>query len=240
MALSPIVRARFDASADLLGIGAPPVRLRLKIIAGPLATSLFVQPATPCLPGAIVDWLAPLSPLRIEFGSRNVLRADLHPAPAAWERAFHGIDVDMILIDPSGSATITVRGRRAQIAGFSRRITARDDAALDVRSVTGGSPAMRLLTDPQDQALRVAVQAGYYLIPRPLNLKQLARRLDISSASLSERLRRAEARVLSRYVNEGGTSPWDDRTLFDASAPHPDSADWPDPEIIEVQGSGSS
>ena len=81
--------------------------------------------------------------------------------------------------------------------------------------------------DP-DGLLRIAVSAGYYRIPRLLNLKQLAARLNVTSASISERLRRAEGRVVVQYVTRGGRSPWDEQTLFDATDVEAGEADWPE------------
>lgn len=47
------------------------------------------------------------------------------------------------------------------------------------------------LTAPQREALALAVQEGYYSIPRRISTKELADILDISDQALSERLRRA-------------------------------------------------
>ena len=102
-----------------------------------------------------------------------------------------------------------------------------------LRAASASSSA-RLLTDPQDQALRAAVHNGYYRIPRPLNLQQLAKHLHISSASLSERLRRAEGRVLTRYVHQGGVTPWDQHTIFDETSPDAGLASWPHAEAPEA------
>ena len=60
-----------------------------------------------------------------------------------------------------------------------------------------------LLTPLQEDALRSAVDTGYYRIPRPLNLHQLAAKSDVTAASFSERLRRAEGRVITQYVAMG-------------------------------------
>jgi AraC-like DNA-binding protein len=204
-----------------LGIAAPPVGLRVKLLRGARYVSLFVQAGDPVSPGTLVDWLAPYAPLRVEFGSRGVIRADFDPLPLEWSRAFLGVEVDMISIETDGATKIAVRGTRSCIAAFSRR--SHDIPAVDVRSIFPTSP-LPFLTTPQDQALRAAVSQGYYRIPRPLNLHDLAKQLHISAASLSERLRRAEGRVITRYVEEGGVSPWDAKTLFDAHDLEPDDA----------------
>lgn len=206
---------RFRGSADQLGFSPPPVAVRVKLVRSRLHWSLFVQPTDPTTVGGLADWLAPWSPLRIEFGSRRVLRADFDPLPAAWETRFKAIDLDMLHLLPNGDAVATVSGPRGALAALSHRVSV-PGRPMDVEQLRDERADARLLTKAQDEALREAVHAGYYRIPRPLNLHELAGRLSISSSSLSERLRRAEGRVITRFVNEGARSPWDDRTLFDA------------------------
>lgn len=47
------------------------------------------------------------------------------------------------------------------------------------------------LTDPQQEALRLAVEMGYYHIPRGCTTQELADELGISDQAVTERLRRA-------------------------------------------------
>lgn len=47
------------------------------------------------------------------------------------------------------------------------------------------------LTDPQEEALKKAVEQGYYSIPRGCSTKSLGEDLDISDQAVTERLRRA-------------------------------------------------
>lgn len=207
---------RLRATASQLGFVPPPVTLRLKLLQGPLHWSLFLQPEGESRIANIVEWLERWSPLRIEFGSRKVLRADFDPLPAEWLARYRSIELEMLHLFPNGVAIANVVGPRAALATFGRTISSA--AAIDVDQV-GTAPSDRpLLTDAQDQALRAAIAAGYYRVPRPLTLKQLAAQMGTSPASLSERLRRAEGRVLMRYAQEGATTPWDARTIFDAHA----------------------
>lgn len=222
---------RFQATAAQLGFSPPPVALRLKLLAGSPHWTLFIQPLGSAPLGALITWLEPWSPLRVEFGSRRVLRADFDPLPAAWGARYRSLDLEMLRLLPSGEGIATVSGPRAAIASLGRILSEPGSAPLDVHHLGDVPSDVRLLTKAQDEALRTAVDAGYYKIPRPINLHQLADRLGISCASLSERLRRAEGRVIMRYVTEGGRSPWDERTLYDAhpSAP-PLAADKSDDE----------
>lgn len=53
------------------------------------------------------------------------------------------------------------------------------------------------LTEPQREALRLAVQNGYYAIPRGCTTKELADDLGISDQAVTERLRRAIATLVT-------------------------------------------
>lgn len=204
--------ARFLSTAAHVGFEPPPVTLRLRLLEAGGKWSLYVHQAEPGPLGPIVDWLAPSAPRRIEFGSRGVLRADFDSLPATW-RGSSLLDMDSLLLLPDGTATASVRGDRSVIASFAKRL---DTARLDIRHLAEDAPPHGFLTRAQQEAIHAAVNAGYYEIPRPVNLHQLAKRLDISCSSLSERLRRAEARIIPHYVNGGVRSPWDRRGLGNA------------------------
>jgi predicted DNA binding protein len=56
------------------------------------------------------------------------------------------------------------------------------------------------LTDRQDEALRIAYERGYFDIPRGASLEDVAAELDVSPSSVSERLRRAQTRLIEETV----------------------------------------
>ncbi|EZQ01896.1 MULTISPECIES: helix-turn-helix domain-containing protein [Acidianus] len=60
------------------------------------------------------------------------------------------------------------------------------------------------LTARQEQILRIAFDAGYYDYPKRIRLKELAEKLNLSVASLTEILRRAEKNVISTFFRERG------------------------------------
>lgn len=70
------------------------------------------------------------------------------------------------------------------------------------------------LTDRQLEAVRVAVELGYYAVPRDAGLAAVADALGCAESTASKHLRKAETRVMTRLV----------RTLFDASAGGRDDA----------------
>jgi hypothetical protein len=78
---------------------------------------------------------------------------------------------------------------------------ARHDVAIEVRRVVNEPEAVaetRLLglTEKQYEALRLALDSGYFHVPREASLTELAEELDISRQAFSNRLSRAEQRVL--------------------------------------------
>jgi len=56
------------------------------------------------------------------------------------------------------------------------------------------------LTDRQREALRIAYELGYFDIPRGASLEDVAAELDVTPSSVSERLRRAQTRLIEETV----------------------------------------
>ena len=221
------IMGRFVGRVDEFGFAAPPVPLRLKLLKVTTTWTLFLQSAPGVHPARIVEWLPTTGLLRIEFGSRSVIRADYRPLPATWARTFQGVDLQVARLGPDGEASATLTGSRQGLATFARRLYG-PTAPLELVELHAVDPPATFLTLPQDGALRAAVAAGYYRIPRTLNLDQLAKKLGITSASLSERLRRAEGRIITRYTDAGSASPWDEETLFDHIPADLAAAEWPE------------
>jgi len=62
------------------------------------------------------------------------------------------------------------------------------------------APSDVFLTPKQRTALLRAYRAGYYQIPRRTNVTKLCDGLDVKRTAMQERLRRAEQRIISAYV----------------------------------------
>lgn len=60
------------------------------------------------------------------------------------------------------------------------------------------------LTEPQLEAITLAVERGYYDIPRRCTTKELAEELGISDQAVTERLRRAIVTLVSNAILRGG------------------------------------
>lgn len=208
LAISPSAQpskmeAVFDVPSVQLGLPPAPVALNLMISKQGVRWTMLIHPqvATPRAP--LLAWVQELNPRRLEFGPDGSLRADFEPPPLVWERNFASLDVNLIVLALDGVAQVTLTGTRQSLATFSRVISMADEAVELRRLATTARSTNPLLTPAQEEALRAAVSAGYYQIPRPLNLHDLAAHLHVTAASLSERLRRAEQRVITRFVSEG-------------------------------------
>jgi predicted DNA binding protein len=59
-----------------------------------------------------------------------------------------------------------------------------------------------ILTDEQLEALVVAYEMGYFTVPREATQSDVAAELGISPASLSERLKRGQERLIERHLDE--------------------------------------
>ncbi|WP_123537039.1 helix-turn-helix domain-containing protein [Halosimplex salinum] len=96
------------------------------------------------------------------------------------------------------------------VRGFFDAIEERvgDCATLDVERLTEASSPREASPDEGDlrpeqaEALRAAVEHGYYETPRAVDVGELADRLDVPRSTLTYRLRRAEAHVAKQRVGE--------------------------------------
>ncbi|MHC3437602.1 helix-turn-helix domain-containing protein [Natrialbaceae archaeon A-gly3] len=79
-----------------------------------------------------------------------------------------------------------------------------DLATVDILSVgefhAGQIDSRAALTQRQFEAVSVAVECGYYCIPREGSLEDIAARLECSTGTAGELLRRAERTVMTRLV----------------------------------------
>ncbi|MHB8603816.1 MAG: helix-turn-helix domain-containing protein [Thermoplasmatota archaeon] len=128
----------------------------------------------------------------------TVMRVVTDHFPAPFDRVFTRARVGDVFIAFSGRATLVLSGAREDIIQFAQ--TSRRDASVLVKSVASVRAPPSLLTASQERLLQIAVDAGYYSIPRTLNLRALARLVGRSPSAVSELLRNAEARLLTKHV----------------------------------------
>lgn len=63
------------------------------------------------------------------------------------------------------------------------------------------STASGMLTDRQETVMSLAYKLGYFEFPKEIRLSELAEKLDVAKSTLSEILRKGEAKVLHAYFH---------------------------------------
>lgn len=151
-------------------------------------------------------------------GDRALFRAEWEPAHEGVLGALGALDVAILeAIGNTDRWEFRLRFHTDAALSAFQASQREKEVHIDVRRVAElvdwerESPAEAMeLTSAQYDALRVAVEEGYFAVPRRTNLVVLSDRLGISSQSLSERLRRAEEKVLGATLlaePEAGSDP---------------------------------
>lgn len=90
---------------------------------------------------------------------------------------------------------------RDAFEAFQRQIETVD---LSVKSIHHSEPALRAndydISEPQREILLLAIEQGYFRVPRQASLADLADTLDVSSQAASERLRRGLDSLVERTL----------------------------------------
>lgn len=137
------------------------------------------------------------------------------------ERINAMLDMEASVLDASSDA----RGWRMQIRFATRdhfetfrEYLAEHDVSFELLELTQpGSPrqAHGNLTPDQRDALVVAVERGYFEVPRQTTLREVADELDITHQTLSEHLRRGTAKLVATTLTT-------DVDGIEADVPNPD------------------
>lgn len=198
------MRIELDLPAARIGFGAPPFDVRVKFIRNGGRLALLVW-GTERAPARIASWVESCG-ARAEMvvGPRDgrVSWFLLDGLPAAWEELVARVDVLDLAIGRDGEARLAAEG------------TSEDLRWLADQAGTSGAPRPRVRgmgrardqpwregpTARQHEALATAEAHGYYDVRRATNLAELAQTMGISSAALSELLRRAEAHIVRLYL----------------------------------------
>ena len=130
----------------------------------------------------------------------------------AFFQAFAELSLVVIppmVYDGDGWLYITVVGVGEALTKLVAALQERADVDVDVLEV--GTYDRRFgtvtgsLTDRQFEAIKTATEIGYYAVPRQASLSAVAAELGVASSTVSELLRRAESRLMSRVVNATAT-----------------------------------
>ncbi|WP_458189622.1 helix-turn-helix domain-containing protein [Haladaptatus sp. NG-WS-4] len=102
-----------------------------------------------------------------------------------------------------GSASWELTTSNGRLSALGDRL---DSAGIrfDIDSIRriGDSDADEILTDRQRQVFLAAVEHGYYETPRRATLTDVAASMDISKATASDILHRAEERIVDWFVSD--------------------------------------
>lgn len=113
----------------------------------------------------------------------------------------------------AGRWQFTLKFTRADAVADFRTYADEHDLAMRLRRLdTAPAAAGRGygLTDEQREVMTVALEKGYFDVPREAQLEDLADALDISTNSVSERLRRATKRLAAATVGSAPTADGDE------------------------------
>lgn len=188
---------RLELPAAALGLSPPPLYTEMTLHQGRRGWTILAIAGKPQAE-AIAGWLRSLGardPVAVS-GKEPAVKALLAEVPAPLAHAAGQVQVERVGLGSDGSAFLQVRASRADFA----RLVARFEAQRTPEN------AVPILTARQAELLRFCKDAGYYDIPRRVTLRKLGDELGISPTALSMALRRAEARILSAYVERLRTS----------------------------------
>lgn len=114
-----------------------------------------------------------------------------------------GIPIEMPFAVRNGEATWTVTAASSRFSEFGRLLDELGiEYTLEYVHEIGHTRADDILTDRQREVLLAALELGYYATPREATLTDVASDLDISKATCSEILHRAEGSVIRWFADE--------------------------------------
>ncbi len=161
---------------------------------------------------------------RLRESSSTVLVEVTHSSPDAyWTRVIHRISgpsiYDTVLesgcmtllpisID-SGTQIHSVLAPSKPVLRQLLDLLRKRFTSVRVLRVRAGPPDLTgiTLTPKQKEAIVLAIENGYYSIPRHVSAADLASEIGISRVAMQERLRRAENRIMIGYLN-GEIETW--------------------------------
>lgn len=112
-------------------------------------------------------------------------------------------EFDLVLLEAHGTHegwTVRMRLPDRETLTAYQELCREQGFTIELRAVyhdaAEGSPVTARLSPAQQEALAIAYEMGYYDIPRQASLADIAAQIDISSQSVSERLRRGVSTLL--------------------------------------------
>ena len=217
-----IATHRIDVACGQAGFGQPPHDVHLRVL--PAGSDgggwTLLAHSAPGRPESLARWIAqyvPIADVLVAPGlAPKVFRATMPTLPRAWALVAAVVKVHHLDLAADGQAVWFVEGTRDEMRALADRLQADQPAApggrpapVRCRRVAGAAAAV--VSRRQFEALSAAVAMGYYEIPHRIDLRSLAKATGVSLGSVSELLRRAEASILTHYVDSNlGAGQWPD------------------------------
>lgn len=180
-------------TCDAAGLSAPPAHVKATLAPLPGGWLLAVA-VDKAHAQATAPWLRCIGALDAT-PRNNGLAARFAALPDSLDLVVRAAHVDCMEAWPDGRLAFRLRAPQAIVEQLVAALASRP-ADRDAK-----------LTERQDAILQHCVAAGYYAIPRPCTLRGLAGGLELSTASLSLILRRAESRVVAAYMGRKRAPP---------------------------------
>lgn len=207
---------RLDLPCAQTGFTVPPFDVHLKFLPSPTDGRgwTLLAHAAPGKPTLLARWLTAqpgIEEVRVAPGlAPKLLRASAPNLPPTWGKIASFVVVHHLDLGADGQAAWFVEGAREQVLALVQEISRAPVTAADADTLKSGEVRCRpVTTNPgpialsrrQFEALSTAVGMGYYEIPHRIDLRTLAKATGVSLGSVSELLRRAEATILTNYVD---------------------------------------
>ncbi len=194
-------------TCEELGMPVPPQRVGIRFLRARNRWTVLVRWTEDECSG-IERWATSLDGMRSVHlaASSRIIRLETDKLPMAANDRFRDLEPKDVILKPDGGAIIRVLGPPEAVAALIHHATrgSKEGSLQRVRPTdvfADHATAGGLLTDVQFATLEAAVRIGYYEIPRPVGLSDLARELDVSKAAVGERLRRAEAKLVHTFMD---------------------------------------
>jgi predicted DNA binding protein len=111
------------------------------------------------------------------------------------------IPFDTPLVVEDGKATLTVTATQDRVADLGEQLEA-FGLSFDVLYIHQSVDSTEVLTELQQEIIASAIEEGYYDVPRTCTLTELAEIHDVAKSTASERLHRAESKVIKEWAAE--------------------------------------
>ncbi|MFB6092140.1 MAG: helix-turn-helix domain-containing protein [Haloquadratum sp.] len=112
-----------------------------------------------------------------------------------------GVPLELPITIVDGEVTVELTASRERLSELGTLLE-QFGIPFDLVSITQSVDTQSLLTDEQYDLLCEAIERGYYDTPRTCTLTQLAEAVGLAKSTTSEKLHRAESKVLKEFVGD--------------------------------------